>query len=152
MNPKCLLPYSQHWPQRLRAGRIWALLPPGHAPQWILNKYSQMYNARRLHMYGFLCGNIDTNIVSIINAGMWNGILSIFLSNSVKFWGSIVTGCGLDGRGIWVRLSAGQEIFLLSVAPRRDSGAHLVSCLMGTGGSFPRGVKLTTHLHLGLRV
>jgi hypothetical protein len=67
--------------------------------------------------------------------------------------GSIVFDCGLDDRAIGVRSPAGAEDFSSRFCVQTGSGAHPVSCTMGTGVPFPgakrgRGVTLTTHLHL----
>jgi hypothetical protein len=49
---------------------------------------------------------------------------------------SIVSGCGLDDRAIEVRSPAGSEDIFSS---QTGSGAHPVSCTMGTGSTFPGG-------------
>jgi hypothetical protein len=58
---------------------------------------------------------------------------------------SIATSYGLDDRGVGVRW--GQEFSLLHVV-QTGSGVHPTSYPMATGGSFPRGVKLTTDFQL----
>jgi hypothetical protein len=50
----------------------------------------------------------------------------------------------LDDRGIGVRVPVGQEFSLLHVV-QTDSGVHPASYPMGTGSSFPRGVKRQEH-------
>jgi hypothetical protein len=47
----------------------------------------------------------------------------------------------LDDRAIGVRSPAGAKEFSSSLCVQTGSGAHSASCTMGTGGSFPRGVK-----------
>jgi hypothetical protein len=66
---------------------------------------------------------------------------------------SIVSGYRLDDRAIEVRSPAEAKDFSSSLCVQTGSGAHPVSCTMGTGGPFPgvkrgRGVTLTTHPHL----
>jgi hypothetical protein len=51
----------------------------------------------------------------------------------------IVTGYGLDNRGVGVQVPVGSRIFSSPCRPDR-SGVHPTSYPMGTGGSFP-GVK-----------
>jgi hypothetical protein len=53
--------------------------------------------------------------------------------------GSIVSDYGLDDRAIGVRSPAGAEDFPSNLCVQTGSGAHPVSCTMGTGGPFPRG-------------
>jgi hypothetical protein len=53
--------------------------------------------------------------------------------------GSIVSDYGLDDRAIGVRSSAGAKGFSSSLCVQTGSGAHPVSCTMGTGGPFPGG-------------
>jgi hypothetical protein len=53
---------------------------------------------------------------------------------------SIVSGYGLDDRAIEVRSLAGAKDFSCRLCVQTGSGAHPVSCTMGTGGPFP-GVK-----------
>jgi hypothetical protein len=48
--------------------------------------------------------------------------------------GSMVSDYGLDKRG---SIPAGQRIFSYSLCVQTGSGAHPVSCTMGTGGRFP---------------
>jgi hypothetical protein len=55
----------------------------------------------------------------------------------------IATGYGLEGRGSIP--SMGKEFSPLH-SEQTDSGAHPASHLMGTGGSFPRDVNLTTSI------
>jgi hypothetical protein len=67
--------------------------------------------------------------------------------------GSIVSDYGLDDRAIGVRFPAGAKDFSSNLCVQTGSGAHPVSCPVGTGGPFPgakrgRGVTLTTHPHL----
>jgi hypothetical protein len=50
----------------------------------------------------------------------------------------VVTGYGLDGRGVGVRVPVGVRFSPLHVV-QTGSGAHPASYPMGTGGSFPRG-------------
>jgi hypothetical protein len=50
-----------------------------------------------------------------------------------------VSGYGLDDRAIEVRSPAGAKDFSSSLCVQTDSGAHPVSCTMGTGGPFPGG-------------
>jgi hypothetical protein len=66
---------------------------------------------------------------------------------------SIVSGYGLDDREIEVRSPTEAKDFSSILCVQTGSGAHPVSCTMGTGGPFPgvkrgRGVTLTTHPHL----
>jgi hypothetical protein len=68
----------------------------------------------------------------------------------------IVLGYGLDDRGSRVRFPAGDGNFSLHHRVQNGSGTHPAFYPMRTRGSFPgskaaRGVKLTTHLHLGPR-
>jgi hypothetical protein len=51
---------------------------------------------------------------------------------------SIATGCGLDDRGVGVRVPVGSEFSLLHIA-QTSSGAHPASYPMGTWGSFSGG-------------
>jgi hypothetical protein len=56
----------------------------------------------------------------------------------VRSWDSavsIVTGYGLDGRGVGVRVPVGQYFSPLHII-QTGTGAHPASCPMG-GGSFP---------------
>jgi hypothetical protein len=50
----------------------------------------------------------------------------------------IVTGYGLDGRGVGVRVPVGARFSPLRVV-QTGSEAHPTSYTMGTGGSFPGG-------------
>jgi hypothetical protein len=50
---------------------------------------------------------------------------------------SIVSCYGLDDRMIEVPFPAGAEDFSFSLCVQTGSGAHPVSCIMGTGGPFP---------------
>jgi hypothetical protein len=52
---------------------------------------------------------------------------------------SIVSDYGLDDRAIGVRSPAGAKDFSSSLCVQTGSGAHPVSCTMGTGCPFPRG-------------
>jgi hypothetical protein len=52
---------------------------------------------------------------------------------------SIVSDYGLDDRAIEVRSPAEAKDFSSSLCVQTGSGAHPVSCTMGTGGAFPRG-------------
>jgi hypothetical protein len=47
----------------------------------------------------------------------------------------------LDDRAIGVRSPAAAKDFSSILCVQTGSGAHPASCTMGTGGSFPRGVK-----------
>jgi hypothetical protein len=51
----------------------------------------------------------------------------------------MATSYRLDGRRIGVRLPARAANSSLLQSIQTDSGAHLISCLMGTEGSFPWG-------------
>jgi hypothetical protein len=51
----------------------------------------------------------------------------------------IVSDYGLDDREIRVRSPAGEEDFSSILCVQTGSGAHPVSCPMGTGGPFPSG-------------
>jgi hypothetical protein len=50
-----------------------------------------------------------------------------------------VSDYGLDDRTIEVRSPAGAEDFSSSLCVQTGSGAHPVSCTMGTGGPLPGG-------------
>jgi hypothetical protein len=50
---------------------------------------------------------------------------------------SIVSGYGLDDRTIKVRSPAQAKDISCSLCLQIGSGAHLVSCNMGTGGPYP---------------
>jgi hypothetical protein len=50
----------------------------------------------------------------------------------------IVTGYGMDDRGVGARVPVGEEFSLLRVV-QTGSGAHPTSYQMGNGGSFPGG-------------
>jgi hypothetical protein len=50
---------------------------------------------------------------------------------------SIVYGYGLDDRAIDVRASAQAKDFSFNLYVQTVSGAHPVSCTVGTGGPFP---------------
>jgi hypothetical protein len=52
---------------------------------------------------------------------------------------SIVSDYGLDDRAIGVRSPAGAKEFFSSLCVQTGSGAHPVSCTMGTGGPFSGG-------------
>jgi hypothetical protein len=52
---------------------------------------------------------------------------------------SIVSGYGLDDRGIEVRFPPGARDFSSNLCVQTGSGAHPASCTMGTGGPFPGG-------------
>jgi hypothetical protein len=60
----------------------------------------------------------------------------------------LATGYGLEYRMIGVRFQEGAGNFSLRHLVQIVSGANPASCPMGTQGSFPGGVKLTTHFHL----
>jgi hypothetical protein len=62
---------------------------------------------------------------------MCNSLVS--LGSSV----SILSGYGLDDREIEVRSPAGAKDFPFILCVQTGSGAHQVSCTMGTGGPFP---------------
>jgi hypothetical protein len=51
----------------------------------------------------------------------------------------MVSGYGLDDREIEVRSLAEARDFSCSLCVQTVSGAHPVSCTMGTGGPFPGG-------------
>jgi hypothetical protein len=51
----------------------------------------------------------------------------------------IVSGCGLDDRAIEDRSPDRQKEFSSNLRVQICSGAHLASCTMGTGDSFPGG-------------
>jgi len=51
---------------------------------------------------------------------------------------SVVSGYGLEDRAIEVRSWQRREDFSSGLCVQTGSGAHLVSCIMGTGGPFPR--------------
>jgi hypothetical protein len=53
--------------------------------------------------------------------------------------GSIVSDYGLDDQVIGVRSPAAAEDFSFSLCVQTGSGAHPVSCTMGTVGPFPGG-------------
>jgi hypothetical protein len=59
--------------------------------------------------------------------------------------GTIVSDYGLDDRAIRVRSPAGAKDFSSSLCVQTGSGAHPVSCTMGTGGSFPGGKARPRH-------
>jgi hypothetical protein len=50
---------------------------------------------------------------------------------------SIVSGYGLDDRAIVVRSPAEAKDFSSILCAQTGSGAHPVSCTVGTGGPFP---------------
>jgi hypothetical protein len=50
-----------------------------------------------------------------------------------------VSDYGLDDRATGVRSPAGAEDFFPILCVQTGSGAHPVSCTMGTGGPFPGG-------------
>jgi hypothetical protein len=52
---------------------------------------------------------------------------------------SIVSDYGLDNRAIGVRSPAGAKDFSSILCVQTGSGAHPVSCTMGTRGPFPGG-------------
>jgi hypothetical protein len=52
---------------------------------------------------------------------------------------SIVSDYGLDDRAIGVQSPVGAKDFSSSPCVQTGSGAHPVSCTMGTGGPFPGG-------------
>jgi hypothetical protein len=62
--------------------------------------------------------------------------------------GSKVFDYGLDDRAIGVQSPAGAKDFSSNLCVQTSSEAHPAFCTMGTGGSFPRGVTVTTHPHL----
>jgi hypothetical protein len=74
--------------------------------------------------------NALPKITYIIYTTHWKGL--IILDSVV----GIATGCGLDGRGVGVRVQVGQDFSPLHVIHTR-SGAHPASYPMGSGGSFP---------------
>jgi hypothetical protein len=51
---------------------------------------------------------------------------------------SVVSGYGLEDRAMEVRSWQRREDFSSGLCVQTGSGAHLVSCIMGTGGPFPR--------------
>jgi hypothetical protein len=50
-----------------------------------------------------------------------------------------MSGYGLEDRAIKVRSSAEARNFSTSLCVQTSSGAHLATCLVGTGGPFPGG-------------
>jgi hypothetical protein len=50
-----------------------------------------------------------------------------------------VSDYGLDDRAIGFRSPVGVKDFSASLCVQTGSGAHPVSCIMGTGGPFPGG-------------
>jgi hypothetical protein len=85
-------------------------------------------------------GSCATELVSLVSKSQGNSV-------------SIVSGYGLDDRAIQVRSPAEAKDFSFSLCVQNGSGAHPVSCPVGTG-VLSKGVKrgramtLTTHLHL----
>jgi hypothetical protein len=69
------------------------------------------------------------------NAVHMNLYLSFVWSKSQDRVVGIVTGYGLDDRGVGVGVQVGSRIFLLHVF-QTGSRAHPASYPMGTGGSF----------------
>jgi hypothetical protein len=70
----------------------------------------------------------------------------------LRIRGAITPGYGLDDGDSGVRCPAGAGNFSLHHRVQNGSGAYPTSYPMGIRGSFlgvkPRGVKLTTRLHL----
>jgi hypothetical protein len=68
------------------------------------------------------------------------------LRNSVNFdsmyMQKIVTGYRLDDRAIEVRSLAEAKGFSSSLCVQTSSGAHPASCMLSTGGLFPRAKAL----------
>jgi hypothetical protein len=69
------------------------------------------------------------NLISVRYLQVWSRVSS----------GSIVSDYGLEDRAIGVRSPAGAKDFSSSLCVQTGSGAHPVSCIMGTGGPFPGG-------------
>jgi hypothetical protein len=61
---------------------------------------------------------------------------------------SIVSGYGLDDRAIGVRSPAKAKDFSFNLCVRTGSGAHPVSCTMGTGGKARPGRDADHSPHL----
>jgi hypothetical protein len=73
-------------------------------------------------------------------AVLWNlAYLQQVLTRSRISSGSIVSDYGLNDRAIGVRSPAGAKDFSSIFCVQTGSGAHPVSCPMGTGGPIPRG-------------
>jgi hypothetical protein len=70
------------------------------------------------------------------------GIIQMCLNETYRSRGSsvsIVSDYGLDDRAIEVRSPAGAKDSSSSLCVQTGSGAHPVSCTVGTGGPFPGG-------------
>jgi hypothetical protein len=77
----------------------------------------------------FVCGDVNVFGTEIIYIWSWNNAVGI------------ATGYGLDDQGSEFESWWGQVV-------QTGSGVHPTFYPTGTGGSFRRDVKLTTHLHL----
>jgi hypothetical protein len=73
--------------------------------------------------------------------------VKVYMQRSQDGAVGIVTCCGLDGWGLEFEFRWGQDFVPLHIVPNRFW--DLLSLLSnGYRAFFPRGVKLTTHLHL----
>jgi hypothetical protein len=100
--------------------------------------------------------NINTALTSVndIFTMTFPTNICVFFSLRVTYRRAVIAqsvhwlGYGLDHRGSRVRFPAGAGNFSFHHRVQTGSGAHPAFYPIGTGGSFPGGVKLTTYLHL----
>jgi hypothetical protein len=84
------------------------------------------------------CVALVYNVLLLCVGMLWNLTIGI----------GIATGYGLDDRGVGIRDLVRSRIFSSPRHPDRFWGLYPAFYPMGTGGTFPRGVKLTTYLQL----
>jgi hypothetical protein len=87
-----------------------------------------------VYVYWTSCGHIPKNIHFHIRVN-FRSYTKNFFGTGIAY--SIVTGYGVDDRGIGVRVPVGSRIFPMS--SRLGLGVHPASYLMGIRDSFPEG-------------
>jgi hypothetical protein len=80
---------------------------------------------------------IDKNTENLSQVDFWIYMRCILPGCEQGSSVSIVSGYGLDDRAIEVLSPAGAKDFSSSLCVQTGSGAHPVSCTMGTRGPFP---------------
>jgi hypothetical protein len=81
--------------------------------------------------------NTETFFVSEFHTGTYQYMLHSFEQPGSSV--STMSRYGLDDQAIGVRSSAGAKDFSYVLYAQTGSGAHPISCTMGTRGTFPGG-------------